>query len=210
MQLSMNMALPVWQSRILLVAGLAALAAAELGAGIYAFQSAARSQELYGVPVDATLKTVISIAAGLGVALGASVSAWLWRTGRKGLRKQAQLAILMTIWALTISIGNLSGYFAWTRAQHGAEAVRATTAYQVAVERINGREYVSDEDRALARRGQAPSDAERELGDIGKAFSVHLLILGFAAAYRLPAPPKKKRATRPQRARGTPKLRAVQ
>ncbi len=204
-----NMALPVWQSRILFLAGLAALGAAELGAGVYAYQSAARAQLVYGVPIDAVLKTVISIAAGLGVALGASVSAWLWRTGRKGLRKQALLAICMTAWALMISVGNLSGYFAWTRAQYAAETTRESAVYQIALERVRGGAYVPNEDRRLVSHGAAPSDAEREFGDVGKSFGVHLLILGFAAAYRLPAPHQKKRAKPIKRVRGTPNLRAV-
>ncbi|MGE0533134.1 MAG: hypothetical protein AB7P35_17635 [Hyphomonadaceae bacterium] len=201
-----NLSLPVWQSRVLLGAGLAALAAAELGAGVYAFQSASASQEVWGLPVDAALKTVLSVAAGLGVAFGAAVTAWLWRTGRKGLRRQAWLAMAMTVWALAISVGNLSGYFAWTRAQHAAETVRESTAYRVALERISSGAYVPDDDRRLVRRGEAPADAEREFGDVGKAFGVHILILGFGAAFRLPAPAKRKRQTKQIRAKGKPRL----
>lgn len=203
-----NLSLPTWQSRVLLVASLAALAAAELGAGVYAFQSASRSQEFYGIPTDAALKTVLSVTAGLGVAFGAAVTAWLWRTGRKGLRRQAYLAIAMTAWALVISVGNLAGYFAWTRAQHAAEVVRMSEPYRIALERVNSGAYVPDEDRSLIRRGEPPADAERELGDIGKAFGVHILILGFGAAYRLPAPVKRKRKQQPKqsRAKGKPQL----
>ncbi len=202
-----NLSLPTWQSRALLGASLAALAAAELGAGVYAFQSASASQEVWGVPTDAALKTVLSVAAGLGVAFGAAVTAWLWRTGRKGLRRQAWLAMVMTAWALAISTGNLAGYFAWTRAQHAAETVRASETYQVARERQAERAYLTRADEAVLRRGEAPADAEREPGDLGKAFGVHLLILGFGAAYRLPAPAKRKRGkAKPARAQGKPKL----
>lgn len=208
-----NLSLPVWQSRVLLGAGLAALAAAELGSGVYAYQSASASQVFYGIPTDATLKTVLSVTAGLGVAFGAAVTAWLWRTGRKGLRKQAYLAAVMTVWALAISVGNLSGYFAWTRAQHAAEVVRLTDSYKVALERTQAGAYVSAEDRRLVLRGEAPADAEREVGDLSKAFAVHLLILGFSGAYRLPEPAKKRRGktkgTRAQqssRATGKPQL----
>lgn len=198
--------LPTWQSRALLGAALAALAAAEIGAGVYAFQSASRSQELWGLPTDAVLKTVLSVSAGLGVAFGAAVTAWLWRTGRKGLRKQALLAAVMTVWALLISVSNLSGYFAWTRAQHGAETARASETYQVALNRIRSGAYVAPGDRNALLAGEAPADAEREAGDIGKALAVHLLILGFGAAYRLPAPAKRKRKAKSQRAQGKPKL----
>jgi hypothetical protein len=205
-----NLTLPVWQSRALLVAGLAALVAAELGAGAYAFQSASASQEVWGIPTDAALKTVLSGAAGLGVAFGAAVAAWLWRTGRKGLRKQAWLAIVMTSWALFISVANLSGYFAWTRAMHAAETVRESVEYRTALERIEGGAYVPDDDRRLVRRGNDPADAEREPGDLGKALAVHLLILGFGAAYRLPATAKRRRKAKPKtRAEGKPKLAVV-
>ena len=204
----LNLSLPTWQSRLLLLAALAALGAAELGAGVYAYQSASASQEVWGVPTDAALKTVLSVAAGLGVAFGAVVTAWLWRTGRRGLRRQAWLAAVMTAWALLISTSNLAGYFAWTRAQHSAEAVRASEPYRIALNRIAAGGYVPDQDYRLVRRGQSPADAERELGDVGKALGVHLLILGFGAAYRLPAPPKRKRASS-KRAQGKPKLRLV-
>lgn len=204
-----NLSLPIWQSRVLLGAGLAALTAAELGAGLYAFQSASASQEVWGVPTDAVLKTVLSVAAGLGVAFGAAVTAWLWRTGRKGLRRQAWLAMAMTAWALLISVGNLSGYFGWTRAQAVAEAVRASEPYRIALDRVRSGAYVTSEDLRLVRRGEAPSDAERELGDVGKAFGVHLLILGFGAAYRLPAQTKTRRKAKQSRAQGKPKLKVV-
>lgn len=204
-----NLTLPTWQSRALLGSALAALAAAEIGAGVYAFQSASSEQVFYGIPTDAVLKTVLSVAAGLGVAFGAAVTAWLWRTGRKGLRRQAWLAMFMTAWALTISVGNLSGYFAWTRAQAAAEAVRETESYRQALARERAGVYVSDDDRRTIRRGEAPVDAERELGDLSKAFGVHLLILGFGAAYRLPAPVKKRRKSKQSRAQGQPKLAVV-
>lgn len=205
-----NLTLPTWQSRALLFSALAALAAAEIGAGVYAFQSASSEQVFYGIPTDAVLKTVISVVAGLGVAFGAAVAAWLWRTGRKGLRRQAWLAIAMTAWALTISVGNLSGYFSWTRAQAAAEAVRSTEVYEIAQQRVRSGAYVSDADLRTVRRGEPPADAERELGDLSKALGVHILILGFGAAYRLPAPAKKRRskAKKPTRA-GQPKLAVV-
>lgn len=203
-----NLSLPTWQSRALLASGLLALAAAELGSGVYAFQSASSAQQFYGIPTDAVLKTVLSVAAGLGVAFGAAVTAWLWRTGRKGLRRQAYLAIAMTVWALVISVGNLAGYFSWTRSQHAAEIVRMSEPYRIALERVNSGAYVPDEDRSLIRRGEPPADAEREFGDIGKAFGVHILILGFGAAYRLPEPQKRKRKqpTKQTRAKGKPQL----
>jgi hypothetical protein len=202
-----NLSLPMWQSRALLGAGLAALAAAELGSGVYAFQSASGAQQVWGVPTDAVLKTAMSVTAGLGVAFGMVVTAWLWRTGRKGLRKQAWLAMAVTIVALAISVSNLSGYFAWTRAQHSAEQVRSSEAYHIALTRIESGGYVPDADYRTVRRGQAPADAERESGDLGKALGVHLLVLGFGAAYRLPASATRRRkASKKSRAQGKPRL----
>jgi hypothetical protein len=209
-----NLSLPVWQSRALLCAGLAALGAAALGSGVYAFQSASASQLLrltpeMAIPTDAVTKTVLSFSAELGVAFGAVVTAWLWRTGRKGLRLQAYLAVVMTAWALAISVGNLSGYFAWTRAQHIAETARASESYRVASDRREAGAYLSRSDEATLRRGEAPGDAERELGDVSKAFGLHILVLGFGAAYRLPAPRKAKRRRNKSRATGKPKLAVV-
>lgn len=209
-----NLTLPVWQSRVLLAAGFAAFLAAELGAGVYAFQSASASQEVWGIPTDAALKTVLSVAAGLGVALGAAVAAWLWRTGRKGLRKQAYLAMVITAWALFVSVGNLSGYFGWTRAQREVEAVTTNPLYAVAAANaqavVEGRApYLTGADRRLLMDGQANADAQREAGDVSKALAVHLLILGFGTAYRLPTPTKRRRRNAKTRAEGKPKLAVV-
>ncbi len=188
---------PVLQSRVLLVAGLVGLAAALTGEATYAWQSATASQALLlgdvTVPVDAVIKTAISLAAGASVAFGAIVAAHLWRTGRKGLRKQAYLAITMTLVALLVSVGNLSGYFAWTRGQHSAEVARASESYRVADERRDANAYLSNADEAILRRAEAPADAERELGDTGKALFAHLLIAGMFAAYRLPNKQQSKR-----------------
>jgi hypothetical protein len=152
-----KLSLPVWQSRALLCAGLAALGAAALGSGVYAFQSASASQLLrltqeIAIPTDAITKTVLSFSAELGVAFGAVVTAWLWRTGRKGLRLQAWLAMVMTAWALAISVGNLSGYFAWTRAQHVAETARASESYRVASDRREAGAYLRRRARAWRHR----------------------------------------------------------
>lgn len=204
---------PARESAALFVASLAALCAAEIGAGVYAAQSAASAQALWGIPTDAILKTALSVTAGLGVAFGAPVTAWLFRTGRKGLRGQAWLAALMTALALVISASNLSGYFAWTRGQAEAEAVQASMAYRTAARLQARREageavYIRREDEAVLRSGEPPADAERELGDIVKAFGVHLLILGFGA-YRLPAQRKAPARKRKPAAKGKPNLRAV-
>lgn len=194
-----NLSLPVWQSRALLVAALAALAAAALGSGVYAFQTASASQEVWGIPSDALLKTVLSCSAELGVAFGAVVTAWLWRTGRRGLRKQAYLAGAMTAVAVLVAAGNLAGYTAWTRAVRVAEVARSSDEYRIAARRRDANQYLSGADEAILRRARAPADAEREAGDWGRAFAVHICILGFGAAFRLPAAAKRKRKAKPVR-----------
>lgn len=204
--------LPVWQSRVLLTAGLAALAAAALGSGAYAFQSASASQELWGIPTDAVIKTTLAVAADIGVALGSAVTVWLWRSGRKGFQKQAYVAAVATAWAFILGVGNLSGYSAWTREQHAVDAVLANPLYQVAAANAEraaadpAHFYVTGQDRRLLLAAQAPVTATRDFGDVSKAIGLHALVLVFGFAYRLPAAKKtpKKKAARVQK--GKPKL----
>jgi|GEM_PF-6854603 len=202
---------PAWQSQVLLAGALAALAAAELGAVAYAFQSASMSQvlDLGGmmVPTDVVLKTAMSIAAGLCVALGPVIAAHLWRSGRKGLRRQAYLAIAAALVGLCVSTSNLSGYFAWTRSQREVETIRANPLYAVAA--ANAAKVVSGEisyligaDRELLAAGQGLSAADRNGGDVGRALFILVLISGMGSAYRLPTRPKKV-VKRPRRGRSS-------
>lgn len=211
--LSQSQSQPQWQATLLFWGAMLTTAAAGLGGVIYAEQSASPSQTVYGIPTDVALKTAMAVTADLGVALGAIVTAWLWRTGRKGLRKQAILAGVMTAWALMIATGNLSGYFAWVRNQTQVEAVRANPLYALAqadAERAaRGEIWLSSADRHMLEQGQTLSTATRDGGDVSKALAVHLLILGFAAAYRLPAPRKQEKVRRTRRTVGTPRLKVV-
>ena len=210
-----NSSLPEWQSRILLGAGLAALAAAALGSAVYAFQSASDSQEFYGIPTDAVIKTALAVAADIGVAFGAAVTAWLWWSGRKGLRKQAIVAAAATSLAFALGVVNLSGYSAWTRQQHEVDAVHANPLYEVAVANAaraesDPRYYVTGTDRRLLQAAQAPLTAVRDAGDIFKAIGLHVLVLVFGFAYRLPKQRKEtKRKSKQSRATGKPKLAVV-
>jgi len=199
---------PQWQSQTLLVGALLALGAAELGAVAYAYQSASRSQILelggFGVPTDVVLKTAMSVAAGLCVALGPAVAAHLWRSGRKGQRRQALLAIAAALVGLCVSTSNLSGYFAWTRGQREIETVTSNPLYAVAVanaERVARGEisYLTGADRRLLSEGQALSAAARDGGDVGRALFVLILISAMGSAYRLPAKPKAAKRTRRRR-----------
>lgn len=203
--------IPQWQSRVLLIAGLAALAAAALGSGVYAFQSASASQEVYGIPTDALIKTTLAVSADIGVALGAAVTAWLWWSGRKGLRKQAYVAAGATALAFCIGVSNLAGYSAWTRQQHAVDAAVANPLYAVAVanaERVvaGERPYLSGAEQRILREAQAPIAADRDSGDWLRAFGLHILVLLFGFAYRLPTRRKAVRKATKRASRSTPKL----
>lgn len=194
---------PAWQSKALLAGALAALLAVELAAAAYAYQSASRAQVLAlggGVEIatDVVLKTAMSIAAGLALALGPSVAWHLWRGKRVGLRRQAYLAIAASIAGLVIATTNLSGYSAWTRQQRTVEAVTTNPLYALAVDnaakvRSGELAYLSGADRTLLREGQALTTAQRDFGDVARAVLILLLVSGMATAYRLPHTPKKAR-----------------
>lgn len=204
--------LPELQSRILLVAGLACLGAAAFGSAVYAFQSASDSQEVYGIPTDAVIKTILAVSADIGVALGAAVTAWLWWSNRKTYQRQAIWAIGATALAFSLGVANLSGYSAWTRAQHAADAARSNPLYAVAqanAERAaaDPRYFVSGTDRRLLQAAQTPDTAKRDFGDVLKATGLHILVLLFGFAYRLPTRRKQaKRKAKQSRAQGKPKL----
>lgn len=207
-----NQTIPSRQSAALLLASLAATAAAATACAIYAVQSASPSQAILGIPTDAALKTVMAVVADLGVCFGAIVAAWLWRTGRKGLRKQAIFAMVMTAFATAAAVGNLGGYFAWTNGQHVADVTKASPLYPVALEHARleaahpGVGYLSSRDRDMLEKAQVPDTAHRTDGDTLKALGIHLLILGFGAAYRLPAPRKARKAKVTKRSAAKPKL----
>ena len=210
-----NTSLPELQSRILLGAGLAALAAAALGSAVYAFQSASTSQEFYGIPTDAVIKTTLAVAADIGVAFGAAVTAWLFWSGRKGLQRQAIVAIAATSLAFVLGVVNLSGYSAWTRQQHSVDSVLENPLYRVAVANAERAErdprfYLSGSDRDLLEAGRDPQTAIRDAGDVFKAVGLHILVLVFGFAYRLPTRRKEvKRKAKKSRAIGKPKLVVV-
>lgn len=195
---------PRWQSALLLSAALLTTAAACTGGVIYAVQTASPSQSLYGIPTDVVIKTALAVTADIGVAFGAIVTAWLWRTGRKGLRKQAILAGVMTALAVVIAVSNLSGYNAWIRNQVQVEAVRSNPLYELATENAEraaaGQVYLSSADRRMLEAGQTNTTAVRNGGDVVKAFGIHLLILGFGAAFQLPVKAQRRKARRPRRA----------
>lgn len=206
-----RLTLPEWQSRTLMGAGLAALAAAAFGSGVYAFQSASDSQLVYGVPTDAVIKTTLAVAADVGVALGAAVTAWLVWSNRKGLQRQAIWAAAATALAFALGVSNLSGYYAWTRGQHAADAARSNPLYAVAVAnaaRVESGEapYLLGDDRRILQAAQAPSNAVREGGDVGKAIGLHVLVLLFGFAYRLPAKRKQKVVRKRRTQKGQPRL----
>lgn len=198
---------PVWQSRALLTGALLAAGAAGVGSAVYAFQSASLAQVFYGVPTDAVLRTMTAVAADLSVVFGPVVTVHLWRTGRRGLRRQSYLAAAVALIGLLISVGNFSGYLAWTRGQRVAEAAQGSVLYAAAVDHIRSGGYVSPEDRNAVTAALAPAGAERQLGDVAKALLVLAGSAGMASAYRLPLAPKRRRSSkRPADIRGKLKV----
>lgn len=208
---------PTWQSRCLLAAALLALAAVEIGAAAYAFQSASRAQILTvgGVVIhtDVALKTAMSIAAGLALALGPVIAIHKWRTGRKGARREAVLAGVACLVGLVVSTSNLSGYFAWTRGQLAVEQARTNPLYRVAAANaeavVQGRAaYITGADRRILAAGLGQATAVRDGGDVMRALGILLLVSGMATAYRLPGEPRApaKRRRKPRDIRGKLKV----
>jgi hypothetical protein len=202
---------PEWQSQTLLVSALAATGAAAAMCAIYAWQSASPSQAIFGIATDAALKTAAAVLADVGVALGAIVTMWLLQTGRKARRPQIIVAATMTALSFGYAVGNLSGYYAWTRDQRQLEAVHANPAYAIAELHARqvlagARPYLLGGENRMLEQGQSLATADRKDGDWWKAIGLHALILGFGAAYRLPASRKTTVRVRSRRSAGKPKL----
>jgi len=201
---------PRWQSLVLIGGALTALAAVELSCATYAWQTASTAQTLelggLAVPSDVALKTAQSVAAGLCVALGPAVALHLWRSGRVALRRQAWLGVAAALVGLVVSTSNLSGYYAWTRQQHAAEAAAASPLYavaQAAAARALAEDgYLAHADRVVLERAQTPATAARSGGDVARALLILTLVSGMSAAYRLPgkakAQPKRRARVRAQ------------
>lgn len=213
---------PAWQSKVLVAGALAALAAVELSAATYATQTASRDQILVvlGIAIwtDVVLKTAMSLAAGLALALGPVIALHHWRSGTaKAKRQLAVLAAGAALVGLFISTSNLSGYYAWTRQQNAAEVTRSGALYELAeanaaraieAARTAGapQVYLSSSERALLEAGQAPVTAARTEGDIGRALLILALVSAMATAYRLPEPAKQAKRSRARKRNDTSEL----
>lgn len=191
--------LPHTQSKWLLATGLAVLGAASFGEAVYAFQTASQAQtiEIAGVnvPFDAVVKTVIALGAGVFGAVGLPVSIALWRRGGKTRRwqNQARLGFGLAAVAILISVGNLSGYFAYTRSQANAEIAAASPLYVAAIAKAERGETLARYEREALDAAQVSATAQRDLGDLFKAALAYGLIVACGAAYTLP---RERQATR--------------
>lgn len=219
---------PAWQSGVLLGTALTALAFCEYASGFYAWKNASLDQVLvlwgFSIPLDAVIKTGLSIVAGITCTLGFPVAMHLWRTGRKGLQRQAKLAFAVSGVAAVLTMSNLSGYYAWTRDTAEALKFQTTLEYRTAADdyaadaqvlRSNGslgqdRYDQHKADLATLQRGEVKATAERHLGDVGRASVILALIIGAASAFRLPGTAARKAVRRTKKAQPAQRgLRAV-
>lgn len=192
------------ESKLLVLGGFIALSAAEFAGGVYAWQTASAAQTLtllgVAIPTDAVLKTVLNGAAGLCLLFGPAIAWHKLRAGRKnqGMKREAIIAVAASLTGLCIATGNLSGYFAHTRGQAEAGEAAANPLYAVAASHaalaasdVRYSAYLSSADRALL--AAATPKAERDVGDVGKALGLLLLIAAMGSAYRLPEKPAAAR-----------------
>jgi hypothetical protein len=185
---------------------------------VYAFQTANRSVMVAGLPADALGKTAISVVTGFVAFAGAAVTSWLSSLDQARARRQARIAFVVTIAALGVATFNLANYFGWARRTAEFTQVRATveyaqakTAYAQASARLAGESMGYEEEdvvkaqqsraRAVLSRGERPTGSEFPgFLDWLRAIIAHGLVVGMAAAFRLPAVPNgKRKSKRPQR-----------
>lgn len=203
---------PAKQAKALFWGGMIALGAVELGGVTYAMQTASPDQVLdlgggLALQTDVVLKAAMQIAAGLCLAIGPAVAAWQWRGARrnKTRRAYAWVAIAASIVGFAIAAGNLSGYRAWTRDQHVTAAAAESPLYRVALANAAraeaGQGYLSASDRAALRAGEAPTTAQRTLGDwIGAGLTL-LLVSAMGSGFQVAGAGRAKRTRRPKAAR---------
>ena len=154
------------------------------------------------IPTDAILKTIVAVGAGIYGALGVPVSiALLQREGKTAkYRRQAQVGLALALCAILISIGNLSGYFAHTRAQATAEFTTQSPIYLQAIAKQERGEQLYRYERDAIENAQRTATPKRNLGDILKAALIYVLIVVAGPSYRLPVHTNngKRRNTTPK------------
>jgi hypothetical protein len=196
----------VW-AMIIAGAGLAFLGVIETASAVYAFNTGDRSILILGLPLDALLKTAASLLAAI-VAFGGAIVA----SAKRGKGKTLAYAVTFLCFAWTAA--NFSGFTAWARQSSEAASYRETVEYKDATATLaalhgssdlNSTQYASKQDALeVTKRGEAPVTAERNFGDLVRAFAAIALVWGMASAFRLPAPAEKsqRRSAASQTAKG--------
>jgi hypothetical protein len=183
-------AAPIAYSRTLVAAGFAGFVVAEFASASFAFSQSARSVVALGVPVDVAVNVGLSCLAAIICACGPAVAAHLWRLGRVRARKQAQLAVLVVAIAALYSAGNLSGYFAWTRAEKVAIEIKASAVYADALATLADRNAAWEdrkEARATIEEAEDRMRPTRNGSECARGLAVHLLLIAMTAAFRVPS-----------------------
>lgn len=214
-------------SAALLAGGFVLLAASWIMEGTFAFQTADRSVQFMGLPVDALGKTIIAVVTGFTGFAGAAVTAWLFRQEGAKAKKQARLALAVTVACVAMSVFFLASYFANAQRVVEAPRIAASAEYGVALEtlrsgaaRLTGEPMGYEEEaivrtamdtaRDTVRRGTPPTGSEGpNMRGFLWALIVHMVASLGAAAFRLPDTKKRTVKTARRAASVTPFRRAV-
>jgi len=214
----------LWSAALILAGGLVGIAY-ELTVGVYAFHIADRTVMVWGQPVDALNKVALGVLAGVIAFGGAAVTAYLATHDRAALRRQAKIALLVTLCASCVAVYNGASAFAWYRRSAEAPQIAQTEQYKQAVldyratsARLAGEPLGYEEEEVvytaqqkaakIVKSGQKPTGNEPPgIIDVLRAIIAHLLCIAPAAAYRLPPPRAAKKSKRPTGRRAAkPKL----
>ena len=211
MKITLPQTAPQWWSVIIAGAGFAFLGVIESASAVYAFNTANQALKLWGLPLDALIKTAASILAAI-VAFGGAIVA----SAKRGKGKSLAYAVTFLCFAWTAA--GFSGFNAWARESATSLAFQQTVEYKDAVAVISGlhgvtdlnsTQYAAKQDALeITKQGEAPTTAHREFGDLVRAVAAIALVWGMAAAFRLPpvkakAESTEKKARKPRSDKGT-------
>jgi hypothetical protein len=168
---------------VIVVTGLAALLVLETKAARYAFSTAPQGDEL-----SPWLYALVSIVCGVA-AFGLSVIASILKDDeRKAVANRALAVRMIALLSLTVPIWSLAGAFAYDRQSREHEAYIASPVYEADQRLLAEGDAPAVQLRAARARMAGPSVASRGFGDVLGAAFLHLLVMFWAGAARLPNP----------------------
>lgn len=178
---------------LIVTVGLGALLVLETKAARYAFHTAPQDDQM-----TPWLYAAVSIVCGVA-AFGLSIVASMLKDDeRKRVADRAIVVRLIALASLLVPIWSLAGAFAYDRQQREFETYQASPVY-VADQAILADPNSTLQERRNARaRMEAPGVADRGLLDVAGAAFLHLLVMQWAGAARLPkaVTEKERRAMR--------------